>query len=95
VTSPGATGSGTSWADTLEATVTALRDVRTMILELHERAAVLGETIDELVARVVDEHAEEIRLDRQAHAATIVELAAVVASERDPVTAALDREKLP
>lgn len=96
MSSPGATGP--SWAAQLAATISALRDVRSMILELHARAAVLGETLDDLVERVVDEHAEEIRLEGEAHAATIAELAALaatLAAERDPVTPPLEREKLP
>lgn len=95
MSAPGATGSGSSWADQLAATVTALRDVRSLILELHERAAVLDEAVALLVGRVVDEHAEEIRADAQEHAARIVELAATVAAERDPVDAELLDERLP
>lgn len=79
---PGTTGSG-SWSDLLEAVVTAYRDVRTLTLELNEREAVLGEAIDELVLRIVTDHAVEIISERD------------LRGERDPVTRELLEEMLP
>jgi hypothetical protein len=78
---PGAAGS--SWADDLEATIDALRDVRTMIAELHGRAAVLSEAVDALVLRIVDAHAAEILTEAE------------LRRERDPIDPALLAERLP
>lgn len=78
---PGATGP--SWADDLQATIDALRDVRAMIAELHGRAAVLSEAVDALVARIVDAHAVEIITDAE------------LRRERDPIDPALLDERLP
>ena len=72
-----------SWAELLESAVSAMRDVRTLELELMARSAVLTETLDALVARIVDEHALEVRgLDE-------------LRAERDPIDAGLMGELHP
>lgn len=75
-----------SWADELAAVVSAMRDVRAMLLELNGRAALLTEAVDAIVHRIVDEHAADI-LDE------LVPLDELRA-ERDPVDAELERERL-
>jgi hypothetical protein len=76
-----------SWAELLESTISAMRDVRTLELELMARSAVLTEALDELIGRIVDEHALDVVLE-------IRPLAELLA-ERDPVDAGLLRERHP
>lgn len=74
---------GPSWADELESAIESLRDVRTMIAELHARAAVASEALDALVLRIVDAHAVEIIAEAE------------LRRERDPIDAELLAERLP
>lgn len=78
------------WADLLEAAVTAMRDVRTMLFETNARAAVLTEALDELVGRIVDEHALEILAEDAIRAAGLD-----LRLERDPIDAGLLAERIP
>lgn len=76
-----------SWADLLEAAVSSMRDVRTMLFELNARAAGLTETLDELVTRVIEELAAEIVTEDAIRAAGLD-----LRLERDPLGPDLELE---